>query len=357
MLSGKWPLVVSAIITIAILVLSSTSVLLPMSGSSLALSASSLSDLSLQISADPSSGPGPLEVHFYSDANGGRPPYAFSWNFGDGQISANQNPIHVYSNPGRYVATLAVGDASSHSEREMKSVMIKVEKKAEVPLQVSFSANQTVGRAPLSVSFFSSVSGGTPPYQYHWDFGTGETSTDPNPSYVFRFPGAMQVSLTISDGESRHSQANYELKILVEEELPIPDDSSFSAVISGSSDKGGTPLTVQFNSAVQGGIPNYSFLWSFGDGGASKEANPSYTFTQPGQYYVHLTVSDSNSSTISSNTLIISVESPATTAGKAGEGGNPAGALLFLSISGIVALATILIQVVGKRRIFKGKGA
>ena len=53
------------------------------------------------------------------------------------------------------------------------------------------------------------------------------------------------------------------------------------------------PQTEQFTSQVYGGVPPYTYFWSFGDGSYSEEANPVHTYEQPGVYNVTLTVMDS----------------------------------------------------------------
>jgi len=58
---------------------------------------------------------------------------------------------------------------------------------------------------------------------------------------------------------------------------------------------GAKPLYVQFTSTVSGGAVD-TYLWNFGDGGASLEANPGYTYTQEGAYTVSLSVSGSSGS-------------------------------------------------------------
>jgi glucose/arabinose dehydrogenase/chitodextrinase len=62
---------------------------------------------------------------------------------------------------------------------------------------------------------------------------------------------------------------------------------------------GPTPLTVAFSSAGSSdpeGAP-LTYAWTFGDGTTSTAANPSHTYSQPGQYTVRLTVSDGVNST------------------------------------------------------------
>jgi len=56
-------------------------------------------------------GEAPLPVQFYCIASGGNPPYSFLWNFGDMGISNEQNPIHVYSQPGKYNVVVTVSDS------------------------------------------------------------------------------------------------------------------------------------------------------------------------------------------------------------------------------------------------------
>ncbi|OAI55816.1 hypothetical protein AYO49_01065 [Verrucomicrobiaceae bacterium SCGC AG-212-N21] len=70
---------------------------------------------------------------------------------------------------------------------------------------------------------------------------------------------------------------------------PAPLNVTFSS--SGSSDPEGLPLT---------------YAWTFGDGGISSEANPSYTYSQEGVYLARLTVSDGVNSTLS-DVIVISV--------------------------------------------------
>jgi len=55
---------------------------------------------------NPNNGQAPLSVQFTSASTGQIT--AYSWNFGDGSLGTEQNPIHVYANPGVYTVTLIV---------------------------------------------------------------------------------------------------------------------------------------------------------------------------------------------------------------------------------------------------------
>lgn len=66
-----------------------------------------------------------------------------------------------------------------------------------------------------------------------------------------------------------------------------------SAAISADKTQGTAPMTVNFQSQVQGGVGTIQYRWAFGDGGVSFDPNPTYVFTAPGVYDVALSVVDS----------------------------------------------------------------
>ena len=55
-------------------------------------------------------------VQFNGDADGGIPPYNWTWDFGDGNFSYEQNPVNIYSEPGNYTAILTVEDDEGESD-------------------------------------------------------------------------------------------------------------------------------------------------------------------------------------------------------------------------------------------------
>ena len=67
--------------------------------------------LILSIDADEIQGVAPFNASFHSTMSGGSPPYAVSWNFGDGSsTNSNVNPSHIYEVSGAYTATCTVTD-------------------------------------------------------------------------------------------------------------------------------------------------------------------------------------------------------------------------------------------------------
>jgi len=62
------------------------------------------------ISDAPEAASAPLSVQFTNASAGGFTPLLFEWDFGDGNSSDEENPLHTYENPGVYDVSLAVTD-------------------------------------------------------------------------------------------------------------------------------------------------------------------------------------------------------------------------------------------------------
>lgn len=93
-------------------------------------------------------------------------------------------------------------------ERTSESSIIYVQLE-EATIYFEFSANKRMGvKAGEKIEFtVSKVSGGFSPYSYLWDFGDGETSTEPAPAHSYRNDGYYDVSLTITDDRGNSETA------------------------------------------------------------------------------------------------------------------------------------------------------
>ncbi len=79
------------------------------------------------------------------------------------------------------------------------------------PLTVRFyyTSPASCGSGPVTVTFTSSVSAGTPPYTYDWNFGDGTPgSSDADPTHEFTsLHGGAPVTLVVTDANG--TRANY----------------------------------------------------------------------------------------------------------------------------------------------------
>ena len=114
-----------------------------------------------------------------------------------------------------------------------------------------------------------------------WDFGDGSGSSEADPAHVFTTPGTYSVSLSASGPGGEDTQLRTDL-IVVTEPAPV---AGFSATPTS----GTAPLEVSFTNESTGEID--AFLWDFGDGSGSSEADPVHVFETPGTYSVSLSAS------------------------------------------------------------------
>ncbi|HEY6238511.1 MAG TPA: PKD domain-containing protein, partial [Thermoplasmata archaeon] len=100
--------------------------------------------------ADATTGTATLNVLFAGQAGGGVAPYGFSWQFGDGGSSANENATHAYSAAGDYSAVLTVADALGH--RADWSTKIHVDAAPVQPVQPVTNSTPSASLSPQLVT-------------------------------------------------------------------------------------------------------------------------------------------------------------------------------------------------------------
>jgi hypothetical protein len=61
------------------------------------------------------------------------------------------------------------------------------------------------GKALRPITLTGLAFGGTPPYQYYWDFGDGNTNTSINPTHTYTTAGNYTATYTITDKEGNRS--------------------------------------------------------------------------------------------------------------------------------------------------------
>ena len=186
-----------------------------------------------------------------------------------------------------------------------------------LPPIATASASVTIGQVPLAVNFSSTGSSDPEgaPLTYSWTFGDGGTSTAANPSHTYSSVGVYTAQLNVSDGTNTVPAIPIILTVSI---TVVPTNRPPVAVASASVTSGATPLSVTFSSAgssdPEGATLSYS--WSFGDGGTSTAANPSYTYSSAGVYTAQLNVSDGTNTvpatpiTITATNTVVSTNRP-----------------------------------------------
>lgn len=216
-----------------------------------------------------------ITLQFNDITSGG--PNSWVWDFGDGNTSTQQSPVHSYAMPGTYTVCL-ISTSPCGSDTACSSVVV-------CALPVS---NFTVTANGQMINLQNLSSGGT---NFSWSFGDGNSSTLQNPTHTYTGSGIYTICLVASnvcDSDSFCSQIN----------ICVGPTASYTYSNS-------TPQVFNFTSTSTGNPTTYA--WDFGDGQSSAQQNPTNTYATSGTYTVCLIVSDTCGSDTSCTSVLVNV--------------------------------------------------
>ena len=131
-----------------------------------------------------------------------------------------RRPVDMEIGPDGTMYVLEYGSLYGKDNVDARLVKIEYNKGNRAPI-ARISTNDSVGKAPLQVSFSSreSVDLDKDPLTYHWRFGkSGQSSKDANPTFTFKENGLHQTILTVTDKKGlSHSDT---FRIVVGNTLP-----------------------------------------------------------------------------------------------------------------------------------------
>ncbi len=130
----------------------------------------------------------PLVVNYTNYAVNG---VSYLWDFGDGNISTDQNTTHTFEDPGTYTTTLQVVSKASSDVTSSYSMEINV---FDHPVADFTYGPDTVYIPGDELRCYSTSEGAS---TYLWDFGDGGTSTEVNPLYEYEDLGTYDITLNV----------------------------------------------------------------------------------------------------------------------------------------------------------------
>jgi len=239
-------------------------------------------------------------VTFTATIVGGTNPFTFSWNFGDNS-SGNGNVVsHTYSVQGTYTVTLTVRDANAQTAASTQTLSV-----APSPLTASFAMTPSSGLIVGQLaSFTASVSGGTSPYTFNWNFGDGTTASGNPVNHSFNMPGTYTVTVTVTDANAM--TVTVPAGILVNPLL-------LAVTISGPT-TGTVGRVVTFTATGSGGTTPYTFAWTATGGSPASGTGASFstTYSTEGTFTVSVTITDANANTSIASQSVTVVALPIT---------------------------------------------
>ncbi|OCX53754.1 hypothetical protein BEL04_05560 [Mucilaginibacter sp. PPCGB 2223] len=242
-------------------------------------------------------------IQFHDQTDGkGKAIAAWHWDFGDGDTSAVQNPVHTYLSSGNFTVTLvATGVTGCIGTPYQQTVHVE-------PAPVAaFSVSQPDCETHTVTFTDQSTSAERPITQWVYDFGDGsalQTQTNNSPfTHIYTQAGSYTAKLyNITD---RGCSGNTATKTIVVNPLPVVKPVLPDICITDGTAQFTDSSTIADNSEAR-----FTYLWNFGDANASAgnpntstAKSPSHQYSATGNYNMSLTVTSKDGCSVKKDTV------------------------------------------------------
>lgn len=204
-------------------------------------------------------------------------PVAWTWNFGDGATSSEQNPTHTYTSEGFFSVTLEILTADGCTSIIEHPVILDDGIWSEPECQAMFWFELDEDD-PMTLNFMD-MSIGDELSAWTWNFGDGNSSSEQNPTHSYAEGGAYLVTLSIESGDCSQS---FSMLVWTDENI-FYNDSCQALFLPIIQDNYVLLLDISI-----GGVVEWS--WDLGDGTTSNEPFVEHFYEEEGTYTISLTI-------------------------------------------------------------------
>jgi PKD repeat protein len=204
----------------------------------------------------------------FTDLSVGEDILYWVWLFGDGASSEEQNPEHIYEQPGVYPVSLRLISAAGQGFYTFDVEVIE-----STGCLADFVYTQPDPDNP-HINFNSLTANGN--LQFLWNFGDGDSSTEKSPAHQYDGFGNYLVSLEVL---GYGCTDNYSALLVIEQ--PEYCDAKFTY-------QQAFPQSREISFIDQSFGNDIAYLWDFGDGNTSALASPFHAYETAGQFPISL---------------------------------------------------------------------
>lgn len=178
-----------------------------------------------EANASPIQGKVPLTVKFEGSdtaVNGSESTY--EWDFNNGSVSTEQNPVSIFNTKGPHNVQLTVTNIHGLTDKDTIQITVLPDKSPIAKIKTKLITSDTI---PLKVEFSgsSSTDDGTI-VSYDWDFGDksviNDTTIGPVVTHIFPDAGIFNVKLTVKDDRGQSGWATDSIRVNPIKPEPLP---------------------------------------------------------------------------------------------------------------------------------------
>ena len=204
---------------------------------------------------------------------------SYFWEFDDGTNSTDEDPLHVFADPGDHEVMLTVTHESG-----CQSYFEEVVSFYEPIAHFSYDP-PCLG---IETCFYDESLPSGEITSWLWDFGNGNSSSLQNPCYIYGTPGEYIVSLIVTNTYGCSSEPFIDTL-----QVDFPPEADFISSLTCFNQ-----VTVFDNLTDTNNVAVSSWLWDFGDpaSGANTSSlfEPTHLFSTEGTFQVSLSVENVN---------------------------------------------------------------
>ncbi|MCB0735399.1 MAG: PKD domain-containing protein [Flavobacteriales bacterium] len=201
-----------------------------------------------------------------------------TFDMGDGNTYSTDSFTHIYKKTGQpttYYVCLSYYDTITNCfDSTCKTIVINPRTNCQAAYKTIITKD--------TVEFVNASSPNTAGVSYFWVFGDGTTSTQKNPTHVYKAPNNYYACLIVTDSINNCTSQKCDT---------VHVDTVNTANCKADFGHQQYNLTIYFANRSQAAG---SYYWDFGDGNTSTKFEPQHTYKNPGYYTVCLSIANSS---------------------------------------------------------------
>ena len=227
--------------------------------------------------------------------------FTFNWNFGDGTIGTGVNVSHSYSTSGTFSASVTATDKDGGASVKAVS-SVNITALTTLPsITVSAGTNQSTIEG-AAVTLNGSVSRGTGPFTYFWNYGDGTMDAGTlSQTHTYTDNGIYTAFLTVIDSTGLSGTSTAVITVA----NVVPTIENINVLRTANVGASVNFMATASDPSITDYYAGFTYNWNFGDGKkiTTVTRTVQHTYTVAGSYTSSLTVTDKDGGTSTAQTF------------------------------------------------------